>query len=47
MDQKHLSSLQELEYANLSKEENDKLKEFEDQFNSTYNKDVFFMVMKK
>lgn len=37
----------ELKYAKLSKDQENKLIEFEKQFNSEFGTEVFFMVMEK
>ncbi|MCT4621673.1 MAG: polynucleotide phosphorylase [Marinisporobacter sp.] len=47
MQNQHLNALKELDYANLSKEEQDQLRDLEHQFNNNIGKQVYFMVMEK
>ncbi len=47
MDKQYLEPLQSLNYANLTKEEEEKLRDLEKTFNTQYDKEVYFMVMKK
>lgn len=47
MDQKYMNSLKELNFAELSKEQEERLREFEKQFNNEFGKDFYFMVMNR
>ncbi|QZY56224.1 polynucleotide phosphorylase [Crassaminicella profunda] len=47
MQDQYLNSLKELDYANLTKEEQDQLRELENKFNNNINKQVYFMVMER
>lgn len=47
MDNEFLSPLRELKYATLSSEQENKLREFEKQFNSDFDTQVYFMVMER
>jgi hypothetical protein len=47
MDNKRLEVLKNVEYANLNREQQARLKEFESRFNSEFGEDFNIMVMKK
>lgn len=47
MQEQYIKPLRELNYANLSHEQETKLKELEKQFNTNLGKEVYFMVMEK
>ncbi|WP_324825357.1 hypothetical protein [Sinanaerobacter sp. ZZT-01] len=47
MQEQHLDSLKALNYSDLSKEEVTELKNAENEFNSNFNKNVYFMVIEK
>ena len=47
MDKQYLDPLKELGYANLSKDQEAKLRDFEKEFNGEFGVDYYFMVMKK
>ncbi|TCO74573.1 polynucleotide phosphorylase [Marinisporobacter balticus] len=47
MQEHYLNPLKELNYANLTQEEANKLITFEKQFNNDLHKQVYFMVMEK
>jgi hypothetical protein len=47
MDKKYLDPLKELDFANLSKAQEERLRDFENKFNNEFGLDYYFMVMKK
>jgi len=47
MHDQHLDSLKALNYSNLSQEEVTNLKNAENEFNSNFNKNVYFMVIER
>ncbi|MBF8984798.1 polynucleotide phosphorylase [Lutibacter sp. B2] len=47
MQKEYLSALQPLNYASLTQEQSDQLREVEKKFSADTNKDVYFMVMEK
>lgn len=47
MENSNLNSLKELSYAELSKNEENKLRDLEKSFNYEFGKDYYFMVMKR
>ncbi|KPU44789.1 hypothetical protein OXPF_18750 [Oxobacter pfennigii] len=47
MEQMYLDSLKALKFAELGKAQEERLKEFENQFTNEFGKEYFFMVMKK
>ncbi|WZL74431.1 polynucleotide phosphorylase [Clostridiaceae bacterium 35-E11] len=47
MQEQYINPLKELNYANLSKDQEMKLREFEKQFNDNFGKEVYFMVMER
>lgn len=47
MDKKYLKSFENIDLANLNKEQEEKLRQLETQFNTEFGKDFYFMVMDK
>jgi len=47
MDKEYLSKLLELNYANLNEAEEKRLRELEKSFNNEFNKQCYFMAMKR
>lgn len=47
MDQKFTDSLKELNFAELPKEQEERLRDLEKQFNNEFGKDYYFMVMRR
>lgn len=47
MQEQYLDSLKELNYANLTKDQEECLREFEKQFNKDFGKQTYFMVMER
>lgn len=47
MQEQYLNPLKELNYANLSQEQSNKLRDLENQFNTNMGTQVYFMVMEK
>ncbi|GLC32163.1 polynucleotide phosphorylase [Clostridium omnivorum] len=47
MDKKYLKSFESIDLANLNKEQEEKLRQLEIQFNTEFGKDFYFMVMDK
>ncbi len=47
MQEQHLDSLKPLNYSDLSQEEVKELKNAEETFNNSFNKNVYFMVVEK
>lgn len=47
MQEKYLNSLKELNYAHLTKDQEERLREFEKQFNNDFGKQTYFMVMER
>jgi hypothetical protein len=47
LKKKELEILGEVEYAKLNKEQENKLRQLEQNFNAEFGKDFYFMVMKK
>lgn len=47
MEQKYLNSLKELRFADLPKNQEERLREMEKQFNNEFNQDFYFMVMQR
>jgi hypothetical protein len=47
MEHKYMDVLKELNYADLSKEQELKLRELEKEFNNEFGKDFYFMVMER
>lgn len=47
MDKKYLKSFENIDLANLNKEQEEKLRQLEIQFNTEFGKDFYFMVMDK
>lgn len=46
MDKQYLDPIRELNYANLSKEQEERLRDLEKRFNSEFGVNYYFMVMK-
>lgn len=47
MEKKELEALKELEYAKLNRDQETELRQFELKFNNEFEKDYYFMVMKR
>lgn len=47
MDNEFVESVKELNYANLDKKQEEKLREIEKQFNEEFGTEFYLMVMKK
>lgn len=47
MEKSYLDALGEVKYAALSKNEEEKLREYEKKFNNEFNKECYFMVMER
>ena len=47
MEKTYLDALGEVKYTELSKEEEEKLREYENKFNNEFNKKCYFMVMER
>lgn len=47
MEKKFVNSAKELDYADLAKDQEEKLREFEKEFNNEFGTDYYFMVVKR
>ncbi|SHJ62046.1 hypothetical protein SAMN02745975_02490 [Geosporobacter subterraneus DSM 17957] len=47
MQEQYLNSLKELNYAHLTKDQEERLRELEKQFNNDFGKQAYFMVMER
>lgn len=45
MENKELSALKELEYTKLNREQEEKIRNYENEFNAIYSKECYFMIM--
>ena len=47
IEQKYMNSIKELQFADLPKNQEERLRDLEKQFNNEFNQDFYFMVMKR
>ncbi|AOT68871.1 polynucleotide phosphorylase [Geosporobacter ferrireducens] len=47
MQEQYLNPLKALNYANLTEDQEERLREFEKQFNTDFGKQTYFMVMER
>ncbi len=47
MQEQFLNPLKELNYADLTKDQEERLRDFEKQFNNDFGKQTYFMVMER